>query len=262
MTAKGKSGIECVWQFGRAKQLRIMAKILLVEDDVPLAKVVGTWLETQNYVVDMVHSGEDAIQLLTNYKYDLLIFDWELPDLQGIHVCKWFRTRGGATPVLFLTGRSDLDSKVEGLETGADDYLVKPFEYPELSARIRTLLRRPSGLVNSILKAGGLSLNVVSRKVSIGEHSVVLTPREFGLLEYLMRHPNCPYSSRALLDAVYPLDSALSEDTVRSCMRTLRKKLTVDGAECAVKTTRKQGYFIASDDVEGRLAPAEDDDED
>ena len=240
---------------------QVMAKILLVEDDVPLAKVIATWLESQNYVVDMVHSGEDATQLLTNYKYELLILDWELPGMAGIGVCKWFRNRGGTTPILFLTGKADLNSKVEGLETGADDYLVKPFEYPELSARIRTLLRRPSGLVNSVLKVGGVILNVVSRKASIGEHVVVLTPREFGLLEFLMRHPDCPFSSRALLDAVYPLDSALSEDTVRSCMRTLRKKLTVDGVPCSVKTTRKQGYFIESEGAGGKLEALDEDDD-
>ncbi len=231
-----------------------MAKLLLVEDDIPLAKVIVAWLDTQNYVVDMVHNGEDAQQLLTNYNYDLLILDWELPDLRGISICKWFRQRGGNTPILFLTGRQDTTSKVEGLETGADDYLTKPFEYLELGARIRTLLRRPAGLhsQNATLKAPGLSLNTVSRKVTVGGLEILLTPREFGLLEFLMRHPDTHFSSKALLDSVYPLDSALSEDTVRSCMRTLRKKLTVSSDQtCAIKTTRKQGYYIESETSAG-----------
>ena len=234
-----------------------MAKILLVEDDVPLANVIATWLETQNYVVDQVHNGEDAMQVLTNYQYDLLIFDWELGGVAGISVCKWFRNRGGSTPILFLTGRSDITSKVEGLETGADDYLCKPFEYRELSARIKTLLRRPTSMVSSVLKVGNMALNVVTRKVSMGENEIVLTPREFGLLEYLMRHPDVPYSSRTLLDSVYPLDSALSEDTVRSCMRSLRKKLTFGDEPCPVKTTRKQGYFVESNPGESKLADAD-----
>lgn len=234
-----------------------MAKILLVEDDVPLANIIATWLETQNYVVDQVHSGEDAMQVLTNYQYDLLVFDWELPDVAGISICKWFRTRGGSTPILFLTGRADITSKVEGLETGADDYLCKPFEYRELSARIKTLLRRPVSLVTSVLTVGNMALNVVTRKVSIGENEIVLTPREFGLLEYLMRHPDVPFSSRTLLDSVYPLDSALSEDTVRSCMRSLRKKLTFGDEVCPVKTTRKQGYFVESNPGQAKLADSE-----
>lgn len=224
-----------------------MAKILVVEDNEEFAGILATWLESQNYVVDTVHTGEDALQLLSSFNYDLLILDWELPGIQGIGVCEKYRRRGGTTPILFLTGKSDVGSKVTGLETGADDYLSKPFEFRELSARLRSLLRRPAGLVSNVLTIRGLSLHVDSHSAEIAGKEITLTPREFSLLEFLMRHPNHAYSSKALLDSVWPLDSALSEDTVRSCMRSLRKKITVDNEECIIKTLAGYGYIIESD---------------
>lgn len=223
-----------------------MAKILLVEDDIPLANVISTWLESEHYVVDMVHTGNDALQILLNFQYDLLILDWELPDITGVSVCKNFRQKGGNTPILFLTGKSDISFKVEGLETGGDDYLCKPFEYKELGARIRSLLRRPAGLLEPELSLSGLVLDVKSRTVKVAGKEVLLTPREFGLLEFLMRHPDRAYGSKLLLDSVWPLDAALSEDTVRSCMKTLRRKITLDSGECAIKTIQGQGYMIES----------------
>ena len=224
-----------------------MSKILVVEDDLEVAEVVSTWLETQGYSVEQVHNGEDAQQLLSVYQYDLLIFDWELPDVQGINVCQKFRREGGTTPILFLTGKADLESKVMGLESGADDYLIKPFHFKELLARIRTLLRRPAGLINNQLTVAGLTLDCDSHKVTIAGEEVALSPREFSLLEFLMRHQNKSFSSKALLDSVWTADSALSEDTVRSCMRTLRKKITIEGQECIIKTIAGYGYTIETD---------------
>lgn len=228
-----------------------MAKILVVEDNEEFASILGTWLESQNYVVDTVHSGEDALQLLSSFNYDLLILDWELPGIQGIGVCEKYRRRGGTSPILFLTGKSDVGSKVTGLETGADDYLPKPFEFRELAARLRSLLRRPPGLLSNVLTVQGVSLHVDSHSVSLGGKEISLTPREFSLLEFLMRHPNHAYSSKALLDSVWPLDSALSEDTVRSCMRSLRKKISVDGQECIIKTLAGYGYIIEATETAG-----------
>lgn len=224
-----------------------MAKILIVEDDEEFAGILSTWLQSQSYVIDTVYNGEDALQLLATYSYELLILDWELPGVQGITVCDNFRKKGGTTPILFLTGKGDLASKVTGLETGADDYLSKPFEFRELGARVKSLLRRPAAMLSTVLKVQGLSLHVDSHSVEIAGKVISLTPREFGLLEFLMRHPNHAYNSKALLDAVWPLESALSEDTVRSCMRTLRKKITEDGKECVIKTLAGYGYIIESE---------------
>ena len=220
-----------------------MSKLLVVEDNLELAMILSTWLKAQGYVVDSVHSGEDAMQLLASFTYDLLILDWELPGIEGITVCERYRKKGGSSPILFLTGKADIDSKVTGLESGADDYLAKPFEFPELGARVKSLLRRPGGLVQNVLNVSGVSLKVDSHMAIVGDKEISLTPREFSLLEFLMRHQNKAYSSKALLDAVWPLDSALSEDTVRSCMRTLRKKISV-GEDCIIKTVQGYGYII------------------
>lgn len=224
-----------------------MAKILVVEDNEEFASILATWLQSQSYVVDAVHTGEDALQLLSSFNYDLLILDWELPGIQGIGVCEKFRRKGGTTPVLFLTGKSDLTSKVTGLETGADDYLSKPFEFRELAARVRSLLRRPAAIISNVLTVQGVALHVDSHSVEVGDKEVALTPREFSLLEFLMRHTNHAYSSKALLDSVWPLDSALSEDTVRSCMRSLRKKISTEGQDCIIKTMAGYGYIIESE---------------
>ena len=223
-----------------------MSKLLVVEDNTELASILMTWLTAKGFVVDVVHSGEDALQLLNSFGYDLLILDWELPGIEGIAVCERYRKDGGTAPILFLTGKSDVDSKVEGLESGADDYLSKPFEFPELTARIKSLLRRPRTILNEVLAAPGICLQVDSHLAVVGGKQVTLTPREFSLLEFLLRHQNKTFNSKALLDSVWPLDSALSEDTVRSCMRSLRKKITTDGSECVIKTLAGYGYVIES----------------
>jgi DNA-binding response OmpR family regulator len=224
-----------------------VAKLLIVEDDLEFADVLSIWLETQGYLVEKASNGEDALQLLSAFKYDLLIFDWELPGVTGVDVCQTFRKQGGTTPILFLTGKADVDSKVTGLETGADDYMCKPIDFRELGARLRTLLRRPSGLHASVLKAAGITLDTDTHRVKVSDVEVSLSPREYSLLEYLMRHTNKSFSSKALLDSVWTSDSAMSEDTVRSTMRGLRKKITLDGTECAIKTVAGYGYTIPND---------------
>jgi DNA-binding response OmpR family regulator len=235
-----------------------VAKILIVEDDLEFADVLSLWLETQGYLIEKANNGEDALQLLSSFKYDLLIFDWELPGVTGVNVCQTFRKQGGTTPILFLTGKSDIDSKVMGLETGADDYMCKPVDFRELGARLRTLLRRPSGLHSSVLTAAGITLDPDTHKVKVSGVEVSLSPREYSLLEFLMRHANKSYSSKALLDSVWTSDSAMSEDTVRSTMRGLRKKITLDGAECAIKTVAGFGYTISNEaEQRAERAPTE-----
>jgi two-component system, OmpR family, manganese sensing response regulator len=224
-----------------------MSKVLVVEDDKEFGGILVTWLVAENYTVDRVLTGEEALKLLANNKYDLLILDWGLPGMEGIAVCREFRQQGGKTPILFLTGKSDLDSKVTGFETGADGYISKPFAFPELSARMKALLRRPSDWVDNVLKIQDLSLHLDSRIAELAGQQITLTGREANLLEFLMRHPDEHYNSRTLLDAVWPLESALAENTVRQCMRTLRRKLTVGARECPIKTVTGYGYTINKD---------------
>lgn len=224
-----------------------MAKILVVEDDVELSEVLSEWLKSKGYVAETVSSGEDALQLLNHYGYDLLIFDWELPGVQGINVCEKYRMKGGTTPILFLTGKTDSLSKITGLETGADDYLCKPFEFRELGARIQALLRRPSGLiVEKEITVRGLTLRLDTHKACIGSKEVILRPQEFRLLLFLMRHPGQSFSTKKLLELVWA-DDKVSDDAVRACMRTLRQKITVEGQECIVKTLATGGYIIDTD---------------
>lgn len=223
-----------------------MAKLLVVEDDLEVADALATWLELQGFAVEKANTGGDALQLLATYKYDLLILDWELPDVHGINICKKFRKEGGNIPILFLTGKSDIKSKILGFETGADDYLCKPFDFQELVVRIQSLLRRPPVLLSNQLSIEGLTLFLDSHKVLVAGIEVSLTPREFRVLEFLMRHPNQAFTSKALLDSVWKSESAFSIDTVRSCMLVLRKKITV-GGECVIKTEPGYGYVIQTE---------------
>jgi len=221
-----------------------MAKILLVEDDKDVSDSVLSWLQMEKYTVEHATCGEDAQQLLENYRFDLIVLDWGLPGLSGFEVLKNFRMNGGDTPVIFLTGRDDLDSKTFGLDGGADDYITKPFDMRELTARIRTRLRRPGGLLPAKISFGNVVLDPELRKVSVDAKPVRLTNKEYAVLEFLMRHPGQVFSSRAMLDAVWTSDTESSEDTVRACVKNLRRKITLEGQDCVLKTIAGSGYTV------------------
>lgn len=220
-----------------------MAKILLVEDDEELTESLVSYLSMENHAVELVMSGEDALQLLENFKYDVIVLDWGLPGMSGVEVLRKFRHSGGTTPVIFLTGRDDVFSKEVGLDTGADDYLTKPFDIRELVARIRSLLRRPTGLMPSKIAVGNLMIEPDTRKVYVAGSPVRLTNKEYSVLEYLIRHPNQIFGAKALMQAVWSSESESSEDTVRGCIKNLRRKITV-GDECILKTVPGSGYTI------------------
>lgn len=220
-----------------------MAKILLVEDDVELTESLLSYLKLEHYAVEIARTGEDAWQLLVNFKFDVIVLDWGLPKMPGIEVLKKFRAAGGLTPIIFLTGRDDLFSKEAGLDSGADDYLTKPFDVRELAARIRSLLRRPSGLIPDKITVGNLVIEPESRKVFVDGTAVRLTNKEFSVLDFLIRHRNQIFGARALMQAVWPSDSESSEDTVRACVKNLRRKITANDV-CVVKTVPGSGYTI------------------
>jgi DNA-binding response OmpR family regulator len=222
-----------------------VAKILIVEDNEAQSEILGLLLQEEGFDVDIVHSAEDGIQILDRFPYDLLIVDWELPGMQGPEFCQRYRQSGGNASVLMLTGRTDVKSKAAGLDLGADDYVTKPYEILEVAARIRSLLRRPAAFVGHVLRADGIEYDVEGKAARIGNTRIDLTRREAALLEYLMRHPNQGFSAKALLDAVWPLEAAVTEDTVRSSMRHLRNKLASAGANDTIKTVQGAGYMIA-----------------
>src|ERR1700722_4421122 len=199
-----------------------MAKILYVEDDDDVAATVQEWLQIEGHLVELAGNGEDGMQLCENFEYDLVLLDWDLPGMPGIEVCRRYRERGGHAWVIFLTGKSAVANKENGLDAGADDYLTKPFEIRELSARIRSALRRTESTFQSQLKINDLVLNTADRTISCNGQTVRLMPKEAALLEYLMRNPNKLANTNKLLSAVWPSDSAVSNGTVRTFMLNLR----------------------------------------
>jgi len=217
-----------------------MAKILVVEDDLELSGVIGDWLAAENHSVDIVHNGQEARDRLKHYNYDMAILDWQLPVITGVELCKGYRASGGTMPILMLTGLRAVENRIEGLDAGADDYLMKPFELSELSARMRALLRRPAQYGGKTLKARNITLETDTYRVMVGDKDITLLPKEFALLEFLMRHPNQVFSSEALIDRVWPSDSEASPDTVRTYVNRLRKKVDAD----VIRTIHGIGYKL------------------
>jgi DNA-binding response OmpR family regulator len=223
-----------------------MSKVLLVEDDQQLANALREWFTSNGYVFEHTANGADGLQMLTNFAYDTIILDWMLPGLTGLEVCKQYRKAGGKSHVIFLTGQGETEEIEAGLDAGADDYMVKPFKIRELAARLRSLQRRPSTLISNELTIDNLTLDPVKQVFVVDGQTYQLTAKECGLLEYLMRNPNHPYHSDALVSAVWPSDSSGSAEALRTWIRNLRKKLESAGKGGFIKTIPGVGYVIES----------------
>lgn len=163
-----------------------MAKILHVEDDEELAKRVAHWFNLEGHVCETVNNGTDALQLLQHFNFDVILLDWSLPDIPGLEVCTRYRKDGGKSWIIFLTGKEDVSDKEQALDLGGDDYVTKPFHIRELSARVRSALRRPTENFQSALKIGDVTLDVSRRTMLVNEDGSRLMPKEVSLLEYLM----------------------------------------------------------------------------
>jgi DNA-binding response OmpR family regulator len=221
-----------------------LAKILLADDDNAVAEMVVQWLKSENHIVEVVGNGEDASYRLVASSYDLVILDWDMPLMTGVEVCKKFRSEGGKTPIVILTGKRSIDDKEQGLDSGADDYIPKPFELRELSARIRALLRRPIALQTKILAARGLEFDTTKRQLSRNGKPIALLSRELSILEFLMLHPNQIFSLEALQNSIWPSDSEASAEAIRVHVFRIRKKIETDGEEPIIKTMHRQGYMF------------------
>lgn len=219
-----------------------MAKILLVEDDRALCVMIQKWLEFEHHTVESADNGKSAAENLRFYKYDLVILDWELPEVSGISVCQEFRSTGGTTPILMLTGKTAIDDKLTGLDSGVDDYLTKPFHMKELSARIRALLRRPQEFKSALLKSGDLVVDTGKFKVTRNGEDVSLSQAEFALLEFLMRNNTQVFSPEALLDRIWNSSSDVSPAAIRTHIKKLRRKLDVEGQPSYIRNIHGVGY--------------------
>ncbi len=220
-------------------------RILVVEDDLRLAAMLEEALTGRQYVVDLAQDGEVAWDWVQTADYDLILLDVTLPKLDGIGFCQRLRAHKVTLPVLMLTARDTLSDKVTGLDAGADDYMVKPFEMPELMARVRALLRRGSTTDSPSSAWGNLHLNSSTYEVTYGEQPVLLTPKEYALLELLVSHGRRVLSRSGITEHVWSLEDAPSQETVRSHVRGLRQKLKDAGApEDLIETVHGVGYRL------------------
>ena len=223
-----------------------MAKILIVEDDLQLCEMMLDWLKFAHHLVEVVNDGALGLQQLQCEFYDLAILDWELPSKNGVDIVRQIRSEGSNVPVLMLTGKSAIADKAQGLDSGADDYLTKPFHVDELSARVRALLRRASNQQSNLLSAGQVELDVVTHTVTKNGEEVHLLPKEFALLEFMMRNPNKVFSAEAIIQRVWGSDADVTEEAIRTCVKRLRKKIEGSGEAPLIQTLYGVGYKLRS----------------
>ncbi len=225
-----------------------MAKILLIDDDRELCVVVRNWLERDNHLIEIANSGNDGLDLLRTYPYDIIVLDWGLPDVAGIDVLDQYRKSGGNTPIIFVTGRAEMSDKESGLDTGADDYLTKPFDVKELAARIRAILRRPSIHMEPVITMGDITVDRSRHRVTKSGEVVKLFRREYALLDFLLRNPDKVFTAEELLDHVWSSEAGVSKETVRTAVARLRKQLDTQGNPSIIENIRGYGYKLGQFD--------------
>jgi DNA-binding response OmpR family regulator len=216
-------------------------RILLAEDDISLGESIESWLTLDGYVVDRVIRGDLAQTALSTHDYQCLLLDRGLPGLTGEAVLRALRTRRDNIPVIFITARDSVRDRIEGLDLGADDYLVKPFDLEELSARIRAAVRRHEGRAQADLSHGDLSMNLAAKQVTYQGNPVELTAHEFAILHALLRRPGHIVSRPQLEESLYGWGDEVESNTIEVHIYNLRRKLSSD----IIKTIRRQGYKLA-----------------
>jgi two-component system, OmpR family, response regulator len=219
-------------------------RILLIEDDAKAARLLAKGLQEERFVVDIASSGGAGDEMAGTNDYDVIVLDWLLPDREGIVVCRDLRSRGVSTPILMLTARDSLEDRVRGLNTGADDYLVKPFGFTELLARIQALLRRSDLTRPVILKVADLTLDPLSHRVARGRLTINLTPKEYAILEVLMRRPGQVVTRASLAERVWETEHDAFTNLVDVHVSHLRRKIDTAGAPPLIQTVRGRGYLL------------------
>lgn len=220
--------------------------ILLVEDEPRAAQVLAKGLREQAYAVDVARDGERALYQIAISEFDLIILDVSLPGKDGFAVCRQLRAEGRDIPVLMLTARDAVEARIEGLDSGADDYLTKPFDFGELLARVRSLLRRRRHpLTPAIVRVGPLELDMRARHVSRAGTILRLSAREYALLEYLALHVNAVVGRAALTEHVWEATEEPASNAIDVCVRRLRQKLDTQGPPSLIVTRRSEGYMLS-----------------
>jgi len=225
-------------------------RILVVEDEPGVAQFIRQGLTEAGYAVDVAREGREGLEYTFAADYDVIVLDIMLPKMNGLEVLREIRNQGGKTPVLLLTARDGVDDRVRGLDTGADDYLVKPFAFPELLARIRALLRRPPLQAGTVLKMADLEMDAATREVRRAGKAIDLSPREFSLLELLLRHPNQVLTRTQIVEHVWNFNFYSDMNVVDVYIGYLRRKIDRDFEPSLIQTIWGVGYRMSADKEE------------
>ena len=219
-------------------------RILIVEDDSRLLLQLDQYMQSQGFSVDLADDGEKALYQLKEYNYDLAIIDVGLPSIDGFEVVKQARASDISCPIIILTARDRWQEKVKGLESGADDYLTKPFVHEELLARVKALIRRSAGQASPILQKGPLSLDTSANQLYVDEQAIELTAYEYKVIEYLMMNPNKVVSKTEMVEHIYDQDFDLDSNVIEVFVGRLRRKIDKDNLIKPIETLRGRGYRL------------------
>lgn len=220
-------------------------RLLVIEDNPKMARLIRQGLAEIGHAVDIAMRGEEGETMAITEAYDAIVLDLMLPDEDGIQICRRLRRRGNNTPILMLTALSATTDKVAGLDAGADDYLTKPFEFAELAARIRSLLRRGQAAEASTLRFAGIEMDLLQRRVTRGGRRIKLTPKEFALLEYLLRNPNRLLTRTAIGEHVWDMNFSIESNVIDVYVHTLRRKVDKGFDKRLIHTMIGAGYMLS-----------------
>ncbi|PEL07802.1 response regulator transcription factor [Bacillus sp. AFS017336] len=221
-------------------------KILFAEDDQKLGKLTTHLLKTQTpFQIEWTTNGKQALELAIHYDFDLLILDWMLPEISGLEICKRLRNKGFKGPILMLTARDSIDNRVEGLEAGADDYLIKPFDFSELAARIKVLNRRNfAPLQEELISIEDLTYNRTNFSLNRGNEQIILTQRELQLFDLLVKNRGIVLTREIIFERVWGIESEVTSNAVDAYVKNLRKKIDPPNQKTYIKSVRGVGYTI------------------
>lgn len=219
-------------------------RLLIVEDEPGISNFLKQGLEEESYIVDVAEDGKNGLQLALSGNYDLLLLDWMLPGMSGIEICNQFRKKFTETPIIFLTAKDTVDETVFGLQSGANDYIKKPFHFDELLERIKVQLRPKPG-DHAIFALGDITLNTNSHKVFRGSEEITLTQKEFALLEYLMRHKGSVCKRSQIIKTVWDIHFDYNTSIIDVYINALRKKLRLSTSTNYIQTIRGIGYMAS-----------------